>query len=417
MSSGPDHQRTILHIDMNSYFASVEQQARPSLRGKPIGVIGPSKRSIIIAASSEAKKLGIKTGTQIWEAKKLCPQISLIRADCNRYESITRQFLEIFIKQTPIVEVFSIDEAFLDLSDQVRNFEDAENIARRIKNEIRNRIGEDIKCSAGIAKNKFMAKLASEAKKPDGLTVVPRDHEIEFLDRFELSDACGIGRGTLAHLQKLGIKNFSDLRRMSQTNLTAIFNSYGPRLYNMARAIDTSPVIPCFCKNKVKSISRSKTLAKNTRNEELPLKIILSFCQNITSELRKEGLLAGSIGIWLRYDDFTHHGKSRKISSPSQLTNSLYLYSKKIFETFHSDKPIRKIALVVGELVTDCGQLSIFPHQQKLANIEKTVDLINNKYGSELVTRSSLINIMFSGKSPSYGFKKHHLLEKTDDIR
>ena len=210
---------------MNSYFASVEQQARPALRGKPMAIVGSAdkKRTIIVAASYEAKALGIKTGTQLWEAKKLCPQIELISADCQRYEAITRQFLNIFISKTPLVEVFSIDEAFLDVTGQVKNFDEAEQLAIEIKNEIKQTIGPNIRCSVGIGQNKFIAKLASEAKKPDGLTIVLPGKEQNFVDQFELKDACGIGFRTDAHLKRLGIQSFKDLRAKPLTTLTLIF--------------------------------------------------------------------------------------------------------------------------------------------------------------------------------------------------
>ena len=186
-------QSIIAHIDMNSYFASVEQQARPALRGRAMAVTGPSKRTIIVAASVEAKRLGIKTGTQIREALEIAPDIVLIKADCTRYESVSRQLINIFTRFTPEIEIFSIDEAFLDLTDIASDFDQAAKIVQEIKSTIRREIGQNIRSSAGVAQNKFMAKLASEARKPDGLTVVNPGEEIGFLDQFELTDACGIG--------------------------------------------------------------------------------------------------------------------------------------------------------------------------------------------------------------------------------
>jgi len=444
---------------MNSYFASVEQQARPALRGRPIGVTGPSKRSIIVAASIEAKKFGVKTGTQIWEAKKLCPQIILIRADCNRYEAITRQFLEIFISKTPQVEIFSIDEAFLDMTDQCpptinrhchselgsgsrgfriacldlaeprrksgmtkkSGFQQAEKIALEIKKELHHKIGAHVRCSVGIAQNKFMAKLASEAHKPDGLTIVAPGEEIKFLDQFNLTDACGIGRRISAHLERLGIDSFKKLRAMCQTDLTLIFKSYGLRLYNMARGIDNDPIHPYYLAAAPKSVSRSKTLARNTFDKILLEKMLLSFCQNIAAELREKNMLGGSAAVWLRFGDFTHAGLSRKIKSPTNLTNDLFFHSKEVLSRVISSKsakggrsreissltkPVRKIGLWIGDLTPDPGQLEIFDNRRKLITLESIVDLANRKHGRQILTRSSLVGLNFGGKAPSYGFKK-----------
>ncbi len=401
--------RTILHIDMNSYFASVEQQARPSLRGRAIGVTGPSKRSIIVAASVEAKKFGVKTGTQIWEAKKMCPRIVLISADCNRYEAVTRLFLEIFISKTPLVEIFSIDEAFLELSCQQSavSFQQAEKVALEIKNEMRAKIGRHVRCSIGIAQNKFMAKLASEAHKPDGLTVVPFGREIQFLDQFELTDACGIGRRINASLVRLGINSFKDLRQKSQIDLTLIFNSYGLRLYNMARGIDNDPIHPYFDSPAPKSISRSKTLPRDTFDKDLVNKMILSFCQNIGSELRSKNLLGGSIAVWLRYGDFTSFGQSKTIKSPTYLTREIFFHARSVLKKLPYQKPVRKIGVYIGALRPANNQLYLLDEWKKPFILDQIADSINKKSGEQVITRSSLANLNFSGRAPSYGFKKN----------
>lgn len=399
--------RIILHIDMNSYFASVEQQARPALRGRPIAVVGSSKkRTIIVAASVEAKKFGVKTGTQLHEAKRLCPQIILIGADCNRYEAITRKFLDIFISKTPMVEIFSIDEAFLDLADQVSNFEEAAMIATQIKAEMKVKIGEFVTCSIGIAQNKFMAKLAGEAKKPDGLTVVLPGEEIEFIDKFELTDACGIGSRISARLNQLGVRTFQDLRKIDLTTLTIVFNSYGLKLYNMARGIDQSLLVPYSRQATAKSISRSKTLAQNVWDRRFIEKMLLSFCQNIASELRSKDLSAGSIGVWLRFGDFTHTGQTRVIKSPIGSGQDLFVHAKKITNELQITKPVRKIGLYAGNLREDIKQIGLFDDFDKGLILEKTADTINQRYGKKLITQGSLVNLGFSGQAPAFGFKK-----------
>jgi len=412
VAAGGSVERIILHIDMNSYFASVEQQARPALRGKPIAVTGSDKkRTIIVAASVEAKKFAVKTGTQIYEAKKLCPEITMVVADCGRYEAITRQFLKIFISKTPLVEIFSIDEAFLDLSGQTKNLEEAGKLAREIKAEIKSKIGVNIRCSIGIAQNKFMAKLASEAHKPDGLTVVFPGREIEFLDQFGLTDACGIGRGISRRLALLGVNSFSDLRKIKQTALTLAFNSYGLRLYNMARGQDLDPVRPYFLCSKPKSISRSKTLQFDTYDISNISKIILSFCENIGAELRFKKLLAGSIGVYLRYKDFSWGTQGKTIKNQTSATAGIYSCAKRVLSQIEVKKPVRKIGVWAGGLSADRGQLCLGGDFGRAQTLDEVADFLNKKYGDLVIRRSSLTNLGFSGRSPNFGFKKEYELE------
>jgi len=397
--------RIITHIDMNSYFASVEQQSRPHLRGKPIAVTGPSKRSIIIAASVEAKKFGIKTGTLIPDALKLYPKIILVRSDCVKYEAISRQLFEIFISHTPQTEIFSIDEAFLDLSDRARNFEEAKSIVEEIKQEIHQRLGSNIRCSAGIGSNKFIAKLASEAKKPDGLTIIAPGEEIDFLDRFKLDDACGIGRRTKDHLARLGINSFKDLRAADQTTLTLSFNSYGLKLYNIARGIDFDAVRPYYNQNQIKSISRSKTLKSNVFDRDEIAKIILFFCQDIAANLKEKGLLSGAVGLYLRYGDFSGQAQHKVFKRPTDTGADLHFHLKQILKKMTTSKPIRKIGVWSSNLTPNNGQLYLSEEFSKIRKLEVVSEQINKKFGRRITCPASITNLNLT-PSPSYGFKK-----------
>lgn len=401
-------QRIIAHIDMNSYFASVEQQSRPHLRNKPIAVTGPSKRSIIIAASIEAKKFGIKTGTLIPDALKLYPKIILVRSDCTKYEAISKRLFEIFISHTPQTEIFSIDEAFLDLSDRALNFEEAESIVDNIKQEIRERLGSSIRCSAGIGSNKFIAKLASEAKKPDGLTVVLPGKEIDFLDQFELDDACGIGQRTKDRLARLGINSFKDLRAADQTTLTLSFNSYGLKLYNIARGIDFDEVKPYYDQNQIKSISRSKTLKSNIFDKEEIAKIILFFCQDVAANLKEKGLLSGAVGLYLRHCDFSGQARHKAFSKPTDTGTDLHFHLKQILKKMPISKPVRKIGIWSSNLVKNNGQLCLSDEFTKTRILEQTSEALNKRFGHRVTCPASIANLDLTS-SPSYGFKKNIL--------
>lgn len=402
--------RIILHIDMNSYFASVEQQARPSLRGKPIGVVGSAdkKRTIIVAASYEAKALGIKTGTQLWEAKKLCPNLELVSADCQRYEAITRQFLNIFISKTPLVEIFSIDEAFLDITSQVKDFKQAEKLAKEIKQEIKETIGQNIRCSVGVGQNKFIAKLASEAKKPDGLTVVLPGEEQNFVDQFELMDACGIGFRIEAHLKRLGIKSFKDLRDKPLTELTLIFNSYGLKLYRMARGEDFDKIKPYFERELPKSFSRSKTLRQNVFDKEMIKNYLMAFCSNIAKELKSKDLLASNIGLYLRFGDFTGFSAGSNLKRSTNFSLDFFKECEKILEDTELRKPVRKVGVWIGKLQNDHGQQLIFKDLSKPVQLELLAEKINERHGGSLVFPARLAKFNYHGQTPNYGFKKDY---------
>ncbi|MBI5369754.1 DNA polymerase IV [Candidatus Uhrbacteria bacterium] len=206
----------ILHIDMNSYFASVEQQANPFLRGKPIGITGKhQERSIIATASIEAKRLGVKTAMSTWEAKQICPSLILYPGDPEKYSDITRRFNATYREFTDRVESFSVDESFLDLSERTPDYFGAACIALTIRQRLKEELGEYITASIGIAPNKLMAKLSSESVKPNGLTVTPPQQVLNLLDRSALQDLCGIGPCIEQRLNALGIFTFKQLRTFS----------------------------------------------------------------------------------------------------------------------------------------------------------------------------------------------------------
>ena len=262
--------RNIMHIDFNSYFASVEQQANPHLRGKPIGVTGGDKqslrlpdgslrikRTVLGAASIEAKKFGVKTGMQIWEAKRLCPQIIIVPGNSDKYLTVTTKFINILKDYTPYLEVFSIDECFLQLVGGSSPIIIAQIIKRRIRDEI----GKFIKCSVGISYNKLMAKLAGSLQKPDGLVVIENEKKaMEVLDKIPLDEICGIGFRIKRRLNNMGIFNFKSLRGVPLDILLLEFKSYGNFLYNASRGIDHTEVIPFFEKEEVAQIKVGESL-------------------------------------------------------------------------------------------------------------------------------------------------------------
>ncbi len=266
-------QRTIIHVDLNSFFATAEQQANPALRGKPVGIIKAKGRACIIAASVEAKRCGVGTGSNVYDAKKLCPEIILVPADFDKYADISFRFIDICKSYSPTCEVFSLDECFIDVTETEKFWPDlpsraslvqmamfdlgtfqrgslgrgVANIVFELKKRLRAEIGDYMTCSVGISENRLLAKLASDQIKPDGLFWITDENKLKILDKSKLMDVCGLGFGLHHHLLKLGIDNFVKLRSCPLPFLQKHFGPFWSiHLYNICRGLDNTPVTPYF---------------------------------------------------------------------------------------------------------------------------------------------------------------------------
>lgn len=388
----------ILHIDFNSYFATVEQQANPRLRGKPIGVTGGDrmKRTVLGTASVEAKKFGVKTGMQLWEAKKLCPDIILVAGDSDKYLETTKRFLNILKDYTPYLEVFSIDECFLSVDN------DPIKIANEIKRRIRKEVGEWMTCSIGISYNKLLAKLAGSLQKPDGLVIIPNQEEaIKILDKIKLDEICGIGGRIKKRLFNMGITNFNQLRKASLEALLASFKSYGQTLYNMARGIDNCEIIPFYEKGEVKSVGHRHTIDYDT-NDLIEIKqILLKLTELIARRLRAKNLVGKTVHCWFRFADFDGAGMQTTI----QLTNDgleIFNAAWKIFNQVWDRGKIRMIGASVSNLQQELPQnLSFLPEVQRSQIIIQTLDKINNKFGEFTLQRGILLDSVEIKRKPN----------------
>ena len=297
--------RVIMHIDMNSYFASVAQQYDKLLRNKPIAVMGKGKGTVVIAASKEAKRFGIKTGTNKDEAIKLYPDIVFVSPDFGKYVITTGKILEVFNEFTPSIEPFSIDEAFLDITDThlIKHLSPIE-IGYRIKRRIVEEVGEVMTCSVGIATNKLMAKFASDLQKPDGLIYLKPHQYISVLDKYPLVDICGIGRQTIAHLERMNIYTIKDLRSINYTILKSEFGPMNGRfLYHAARGQDYSKVDPKAFYEDPKSLSHSETFTENKSGDKLNSDIY-KLCEKVSLRLRKKGLFCKCVHLYIKDTQF-----------------------------------------------------------------------------------------------------------------
>ncbi|HBQ50779.1 hypothetical protein A3B42_02625 [Candidatus Daviesbacteria bacterium RIFCSPLOWO2_01_FULL_38_10] len=396
--------RSIIHIDFNSYFATVEQQANPRLRGKPVGVTGGDRmeRTVLGAASVEAKKYGVKTGMQIWEAHKLCPDIILVQGDSDKYLECTKRFLNILKDYSPNLEVFSIDECFL---------EGTVEIAKEIKRRIKSEIGEYITCSIGISYNKLMAKLAGSLQKPDGLVMIPdQQTAIQALDKVELDEICGIGSRIKKRLNNMGIFDFCSLRKAPLPALLASFKSYGQFLYNAARGIDHSEIVPFYEREEVKSIGHRHTIYHDTNDPQEIKQILLKLCEMVAMRLRSKNLIGKTISCWFRYGSDTLGAylihppgvfRSDSMQTTTPHTNDgleIFQSAWGIFQNIWTKDRIRMIGVSVSNLKsqTPCNLNFL-----KKEVINEVMDQINNKFGSFTLQRGVLLNSTSIKRAPN----------------
>jgi DNA polymerase-4 len=295
---GRRHMRKIIHIDMDAFYASVEQRDRPELRGRPVIVGWPGERSVVCAASYEARKFGVHSAMPATRAKRLCPEGEFIHPNFDKYREVSRQIRDIFERHTPLVEPLSLDEAYLDVTEELTGIPTATETAETIRREIKSET--HLTASAGVAPNKFLAKIASDWKKPDGCFVI-RPHQVErFLMPLNVRKIPGVGKATEKILTEMGIATVGDLHSFSADQLVARFGKWGTRLWELARGIDESPVVPS---QKRKSWSSENTFAKDITLDEVTEYIRVE-AQKLWKALSDKELVGRTVTVKLRTGDF-----------------------------------------------------------------------------------------------------------------
>ncbi|MBI4435498.1 DNA polymerase IV [Candidatus Uhrbacteria bacterium] len=411
--------RIILHIDMNSYFASVEQQANPFLRGKPIGITGKNQeRSVVATASIEAKALGVKTAMSTWEAKKVCPSIILWPGDPEKYSDIMHRFNAIYESFTPNVEPFSVDESFLDITEEAEDYFGATCMAQAIRSRLYEELGEHITASIGIAPNKLMAKLACETVKPNGLTVV-RPHEIlDLLDRSELEDLCGIGPRIKERLNALGIANFKQLREFPRENLEREFHSYGTWLHEAALGrVASAPLLfkeglgVVTSQQEAKSYGHSYTLPQNTSDPRVLKRYLFGLADKVGWRMRRDGVVARRVTAFVRFGDpstslgtgFSSHGEQRTFQEPTADGMHLFQIAWKILEPI-SLVDVRLVGLSTSILSGDPTQPSLFKKERNMTSVLSALDELQHRYGSGIWKRGATLQTEFKSRSSGFHF-------------
>lgn len=403
--------RLILHIDMNSYFASVEQQANPFLRGKPIAITGKQvERSVVTTASIEAKALGVKTAMSTLEAKKICPNLILWPGDPKKYSDVMHRFNAIYHEFTPYVEKFSVDESFLDITHDAVDYFGATYMAQMIRARLREDLGERITASIGIAPNKLMAKLASGSVKPNGLTVLRPDECIPFLNQSNLQDICGIGPRIEARLHRLGIHTFQQLREFPKEELEREFNRYGTWLHAAAHGKDSSVIMSPTQGHMrhadtqdVKSYGHSYTLPENTQDPTTLKRYLFGLADKVGWRMRRDSTVAQRVRAFVRFGDRSGHTEQRTFHEPTADGLKLFQVAWKILKP-HLTADVRLVGLSASRLSTGPTQPSLFPKEQKMSAALNALDALQHRYGSGIWKRASTLPVDFKTRSSGFHF-------------
>ena len=377
--------RFIVHIDMDAFFASVEKLDNPDLKDKPVIVGGLGKRGVVATASYEARRYGVKSAMPILKARKLCPDGIYLPPRFERYREISKKIQQILLSYTPKIEPISLDEAFLDLTETVDSFDLAVAKAAKIQIEIKEKLG--LTCSVGVAPNKFLAKLASDMRKPNGFTVIRKEEIEDVLRDLPISRMWGVGRITEKKLNDMGVKTIGELKKIPKSRLKDAFGKQGENLYRLARGIDESPVEPY---HPVKSISQEMTFDEDIKNPEKIKLYIARLSEEVGEALRKKGLRARTVKIKVRFSDFTTITRQLSFDIPTSSTEMIRSLARKLFEEkVAGNKKVRLIGVGVSNLTGKKeGQLYLFPKaEEKLEKIDYLLDMIRERFGKNSIRR------------------------------
>jgi DNA polymerase-4 len=379
---------TILHVDMDAYYASVEQRDRPELRGKPVIVGGSAEsRGVVCAASYEARKFGVHSAMPTARARRLCPEAIFLPLRMDYYAQISRQIREVFHGFTPLVEPLSLDEAYLDVRGCEALFGRAAEIARKIKARIRAEIG--LAASVGVAPNKFLAKLAGDLSKPDGLLVIEAGSAKEFLSPLPVTRIWGVGAKGEKKLNALGIRTIGDVASSSVERLSAEFGETGQWIWNLAHGRDDRLVVP---DREAKSVSTETTFAVDIGDRQVLRSWLLELVEQLGQRLRHQALQARTVELKVRSSDFRTQTRSQSLVEPTDLTAVLWETALELFEKRvpKSVFPIRLLGVGATGLVRGSAvQANLFEEDWKTRQsaLDQALDEIRSRYGSGAIRR------------------------------
>lgn len=381
----------ILHIDMDAFYAAVEQRDRPELRGKPVVVGGAGGRGVVQAASYEARRFGIHSAMSGKRAAQACPDAVFVKGRMQHYIGVGQQVREIFHRYTPIVQPLSLDEAFLDVSGTVRLHGTAHKIGRQIKDTIQSEL--DLTASVGIAPLKFVAKIASDLQKPDGFVEVDPNGIQEFLDPLPVSRLWGVGKVGLQKLKRIGVNEIRQLRLMRSDDLKATFGQWGEHLWRLANGIDARRVVP---DRKAKQISHERTFHDDMTDMEQLSAVVSFLSEQVCWRLRRSERLAKSVTLKYRREDFHSFTRAISFRQPTSSTRQVTDAAIGLLTEMRSlqPRPVRLLGVSIGSLTekNPAQQMSLFDiegHETADRAIDEVADQLRDKLGNASIHRGS----------------------------
>ena len=391
--------RIILHLDMDAFFAAIEQLDFPEYRGKPLIVGADPKggkgRGVVSTCSYEARKYGVHSAMPISLAYKRCPDGIYVYPRGKRYSTISKNIIKLLDEFSPDVEQISIDEAFLDITSTCKFFGAPGKMGETIKQRIKQETG--LTASVGVAPSKFIAKIASDLEKPDGLVIVEEENVKSFLEPLDISRMWGVGEKTLAHLHAMGIRTIGDLAKKSEKEIADKFGKSGLHFWQLAQGVDHRSVCGSIL---AKSISKEITFNVDKNNENELLNTLLYLCNELSREMRKKGYRGKCITLKIRLEDFTTFTRSRTFTTAIDSSNLLYAQISELFNTFdRNEHKVRLLGVALSHLDIGESQLELFDKGiQKDDKLDNVLDQVREKFGEKAITRASLLKADFDSQ-------------------
>lgn len=381
--------RAIIHVDMDAFYASVEQRDRPDLKGRPV-IVGadPRGRGVVSTASYEARKYGVFSSMPISEAHRRCPHGVYLPVDGAKYAKVSEEIMELLQEFSPLVEPLSLDEAFLDVTGTENLLGPPLSVARKMKA----RIWEvtHLTASVGLASNKFLAKIASDLQKPDGLVSVEPGRETEFLAPLPIGRMWGVGKVSEADFKKMGIETIGQLAKTPPELLVTRFSSAGKELWALAHGLDDRPVTPW---RPPKSIGAEETFARDHLDTDLLERTLLAHAERVARECREAGVRCRTVTLKLRFSDFRTLSRSRTLEVPTDQAGEIFQEARRLLRPASTGEEVRLIGVSVSNLVPSSAplQLHLFRSREKEEGASRAMDLVLARFGPGTITRATFV--------------------------
>lgn len=400
--------RTILHSDLNSFYASVEIRNNPTIADKPVAVGGDeqARHGIVLAANPLAKQYGIRTAETLWSARRKCPDLVIVPTHFDEYHRFSQAVRQIYLDYTSQIEPMSLDEAFLDVTGSRELFGDGETIAQTIRTRVKEELGLTV--SIGVSFNKIFAKLGSDYKKPDAVTIFSRENYQELVWPQPVGNLLYVGKATAAKLAGIGIHTIGELAAADPAALQMLLGRMGPTLHDYANGRDETPVAEYVNREQAKSIGNMITAPRDIRTPADADLVLWPLCENVAHRLRRHGMCAGSVSLYIRDIQLVTHTRQCQLTPPTWLARELMEHARGLLARHYKWKlPIRTLGVTAGDLVP-VDQVSLqldldgtAEKRDKFERIERAMDGLKDRYGSAAVRRGTeLLDPKLSGFHP-----------------